>query len=91
MAATFILVGLACYLLKYKAGFEGGQAVEYESLDSDRRSGDMQASDYLGTVGVTTSRTDGAGLNGGKPTAGDAATGGQPTARTHGKHKRPGT
>lgn len=62
MAVTIILMGLAWYLFVYKAGFQGGQATEYERLDVSKRSGDAQATEDLGTVGVTTSKIDGTEL-----------------------------
>lgn len=93
MVVTIVLVVLAWYLFKYKAGYHGGQVAEHERPDLSKRSGDLQANEDLGTVGVTTSRTDGSGLDNGKPTVGHAASGGQPRAKSNGKEpilERPG-
>lgn len=73
------------YLFKYKAGFQSGQATKYERLGVRKRSGDAQATEDLGNVSVTTGKINGTGLHIRKPMAGNAATGGQPQARTNGK------
>jgi hypothetical protein len=84
---TIVLVVLAWYLFKYKAGYQGGRVTEDGYLDLGEQPGDAQATTDLGTVGIATTRTKETGLHSETLRAEDAAV--NKGSRARGDHKKP--